>query len=91
VAQRLDAGVAPISTRGPKGTRSRLSRTGARWTLAALKPGRSATLTLKVRVGRRTAGAIAHTTASVRSAKAHATASGATAIVRRVGKVEQGF
>ena len=91
VAQRLDAGVAPISSRAPKGTRSTLGRSAARWTLAALKPGASATLTLKVRVGRRTAGAIAHTSASVRSAKAHATASGATSIVRRVGKTEQGF
>ncbi len=91
VAQRLDRGVAPISSRGPRGTRSAIGRSAAHWTLAALKPGASATLTLKVRVGRRTAGAIAHTTAVVRSTKARATASGATSIVRRVGKTEQGF
>jgi uncharacterized repeat protein (TIGR01451 family) len=91
VAQRLDRGVAAISTRAPKGTRSALGRSAARWRLAALKPGATATLTLKVRVGRRAAGAIAHTTATVRSAKARATASGATSIVRRVGKTEQGF
>jgi uncharacterized repeat protein (TIGR01451 family) len=91
VAQRLDRGVAAISSRAPKGTRLALGRGAARWTLAALKPGARATLTLKVRVGRRTAGAVAHTTATVRSATARATASGATAIVRRVGKTEQGF
>jgi uncharacterized repeat protein (TIGR01451 family) len=91
VAQRLDRGVSPISTRAPKGTRSKINRTAARWTLAALKPGATATLTLKVRVGRRAAGAIAHTSATVRSAKARATAKGATSIVRRVGKTEQGF
>jgi len=91
VAQRLDRGVAPISSRAPKGTRSALGRGTARWTLAALKPGASATLTLKVRVGRRTAGAVAHTSATVRSSKARATARGATSIVRRVGKTEQGF
>ena len=91
VAQRLGGGVAPISTRGPRGTRSTLRRSGVDWTLAALKPGARATLTLKVRVGRRTAGAIAHTTATASSAKARAKASGATSIVRRVGKTEQGF
>lgn len=91
VAQRLDRGVSAISSRAPKGTRSAIGRSAARWTLAALKPGASATLTLKVRVGRRTAGAIAHTSATVRSAKAHASAKGATSIVRRVGKTEQGF
>lgn len=91
VAQRLDRGVSPISSRAPKGTRSALGRGTARWTLAALKPGARATLTLKVRVGRRAAGAIAHTSATVRSAKARATAKGATSIVRRVGKTEQGF
>jgi uncharacterized repeat protein (TIGR01451 family) len=91
VAQRLDAGLAPIRAKGPKGSRSTLGRNAARWTLAALKPGARATLTLKVRVGRKTAGAVAHTSVSVRSAKARAKASGATSIVRRVGKTEQGF
>jgi uncharacterized repeat protein (TIGR01451 family) len=91
VAQRLDRGVSAISSRAPKGTRSAIGRGAARWTLAALKPGASATITLKVRVGRRTAGAIAHTSATVRSAKARASAKGATSIVRRVGKTEQGF
>jgi uncharacterized repeat protein (TIGR01451 family) len=91
VAQRLDRGIAPISTRAPKGTRSTINRGAARWRLAALKPGATATLTLKVRVGRRAAGAIAHTSATVRSAKARASAEGATSIVRRVGKTEQGF
>jgi uncharacterized repeat protein (TIGR01451 family) len=91
IAQRLDAGLAPIRAKGPKGSRSSLGRNAARWTLSALKPGARATLTLKVRVGRKQAGAVAHTSVSVRSAKARAKASGATSIVRRVGKTEQGF
>ena len=81
----------PISSRGPRGSSAKLGRSAANWTLGALKPGRSATLTLKVRIGRAKAGAIAHTSAAVRSPKARADASGATSIVRRVGKTDQGF
>lgn len=91
VRQRLGRGVAAISARGPKGTRSSVGKGAAAWRVAALKPGRSATLTLKVRVGRRVAGGLARTTASASAAKATARTSGATAIVRKVGKTEQGF
>lgn len=91
VGQHLARGVAPINARGPKGSSSKVSRTAAHWTLSALKPGHTATLTLRVRVGRAMAGGVAHTSAAVRSAKSRASASGATAVVRRVGKTEQGF
>ena len=91
VGQHLGRGIAPISARGPKGSSSKLGRGTAHWKLAALKPGQSATLTLRVRVGREMAGGVAHTSAAVRSAKSRASASGATAVVRRVGKTEQGF
>ncbi len=92
VAQRLEPGVSALAARGPRGTSARVSGRSARWTIGALKPGRSATLTLRARVGRGLAGGIAHTSAALRgagSARAHAT--GATAVVRRVGKTEQGF
>lgn len=89
VAQRLGRGVAPISARGPA---ARIGRGAAHWTLAALKGGRSATLTLKVRVGRRLAGELTRTTAAARGAGALSVhASATTAILRRVGKTEQGF
>lgn len=92
VAQRLGRGVAPVSARGPKGTSSRIGRGAAHWTLAALKSGRSATLVLKVRVARRLAGDVTHTSAALRDAgAASAHASATTAIIRRVGKTEQGF
>ena len=92
VAQRLERGVSALRARGPRGTSARADGRSARWTIAALKPGRSATLTLRARVGRSLAGGVAHTSAALRgagSARAHAT--GATAVVRRVGKTEQGF
>ena len=92
VAQRLERGVSALRARGPRGTSARVSGRTARWTIAALKPGRSAALTLRVRVGRSLAGGVAHTSAALHgagSARAHAT--GATAVVRRVGKTEQGF
>jgi hypothetical protein len=60
--------------------------------VSSLRPGRSATLTLKVRVAKALAGDIGHSTASVTgagSARAKDTAS--TSIVRKVGKTEQGF
>jgi uncharacterized repeat protein (TIGR01451 family) len=89
VAQSFGRGVAPISARGP---RARIGPGAAHWTLAALKGGRSATLTLKVRVGRGLAGEVTHTTAAARGAGAlSARASATTAILRKVGKAEQGF
>ena len=91
VAQRLGHGVAAVAARGPKGTSVRIARSAAAWKLGALRPGRSATLTLKVRVGRSLAGGIAHSSASLRSARTTAKATGTTSIVRRVGKTEQGF
>ena len=60
-----------------------------RW--PSLKPGRSATLTLKVRVSKSLAGNIGHSTASVTGGDLRAKDTGSTAIVRKVGKVEQGF
>lgn len=92
VAQRLERGVSALAARGPRGTSARAGGRSARWTIAALRPGRSATLTLRARVGRGLAGGVAHTSAALRgagAARAHAT--GATAVVRRVGKTEQGF
>ncbi len=86
VRQRLGAGVAAIAATGPKGTRASARTSAASWKVSALKPGRSATLTLKVRVGRKVAGGIARSTATAGRAKA----SGTTAIVRKVGKAEQG-
>lgn len=91
VRQRLGAGVAAISGRGPKGSTVKVAKGAAAWKLSALKPGRSATLTLRVRVGRKVTGGIARSRASLRSGARSATASGATAIVRKVGKTEQGF
>lgn len=88
VAQHVGRGVSPISARGPKGTTTRVGRSAAHWTLAALKGGRSATFVLKVRVGRRLAGDVARTTATLRGA---GRASATTEVVRRVGKTEQGF
>ncbi len=88
VAQRLGDGVSPISAHGPKGTTSRVGRSAAHWTLSSLKGGRSATLVLRVRVARRMAGDVTRTTAALRGADS---ASATTAIVRRVGKTEQGF
>lgn len=91
VSQRLDRGVAALAARGPKGTSARVATSAASWRIGALKPGRSATLTLRVRLGRSLAGDVARSSASLRSATATATASGTTLIVRRVGKTEQGF
>ena len=88
VAQRVGRGVSPVSARGPKGTTTRVGRSAAHWTLAALKSGRSATFVLKVRVGRRLAGDVTRTTASLRGA---GRASATTEVVRKVGKTEQGF
>lgn len=88
VAQRVGTGVAPISARGPKGSRGKVGRSAAHWTLSSLKPGRSATLVLRVRVGRRMAGEVTRSTAALRGARS---ASATTAIVRKVGKTEQGF
>jgi hypothetical protein len=69
-----------------------VSRGAARWWLASLAPGRTAVLTLKVRVGRALAGDVGRSTAAVRARGATAAkASGTTAVVRRVGKTEQGF
>lgn len=92
VAQKVSSGLRPVSAKGPKGTSAGVGRHAARWKVSSLRPGRSATLTLKVRVAKTLAGDIGHTTASVRgigSVRAHD--SGSTAIVRKVGKTEQGF
>ena len=59
VLVRLGAGVAAISGRGPKGSTVKVAKGAAAWKLSALKPGRSATLTLRVRVGRKVTGGIA--------------------------------
>jgi len=92
VAQRLSRGLAALRARGPKGTTARVSRGAARWRLASLAPGRTAVLTLKVRVGRSLAGDVGRSTAAVRARGASAArASGTTAVVRRVGKTDQGF
>ena len=88
VAQRVGAGVSPVSARGPKGSRAKVGRRAAHWTLSSLKSGRSATLVLRVRVARRMAGEVTRSTAALRGARS---ASATTAIVRRVGKTEQGF
>jgi len=88
VAQRVGRGVSPVSARGPKGTTARVGRSAAHWTLAALKGGHSATFVLKVRVGRSLAGDVTRTTAALRGA---GRASATTAVVRKVGKTEQGF
>lgn len=92
VAQKVSRGLRPVSAKGPKGTSAGVGRHAARWRVSALRAGRSATLTLKVRVAKTLAGDIGHATASVKgagSARAKDTAS--TSIVRRVGKTEQGF
>jgi uncharacterized repeat protein (TIGR01451 family) len=91
VSQRLDRGVAALAARGPRGTSARVAASAASWRIGALKPGRSAALTLRVRLGRSLAGDVARSSASLRSAKATARASGTILIVRRVGKTEQGF
>jgi hypothetical protein len=88
VAQRVGAGVSPVSARGPKGSRATVGRSAAHWTLPALKGGRSATLVLRVKVARRLAGEVTRSTAALRGARS---ASASTAIVRKVGKTEQGF
>ncbi|MGE3141236.1 MAG: hypothetical protein AB7L91_19330 [Dehalococcoidia bacterium] len=91
VRQKLGAGVAAIAAKGPKGARVRVAKGSAAWTLAKLAPGASAKLTLKVRVGRKVTGGIARTTVSATAGpKAKATAAAATAVVRKVGKAEQG-
>ncbi len=92
VAQKVSSGLVPVKAKGPKGTRSGVRRHAARWKVSALRAGRTATLTLRVRVARGLAGNISHSTASVRgSGSARAKDSGSTAIVRKVGKIEQGF
>ena len=92
VAQKVGSGLVPVKATGPRGTRSGVRRHAARWKVSALRAGRTATLTLKVRVARRLAGGISHSTASARgSGSARAKDSGSTAIVRKVGKIEQGF
>ncbi|MBJ7457057.1 MAG: DUF11 domain-containing protein, partial [Thermoleophilia bacterium] len=88
VAQRVGAGVSPVSARGPKGSRATVGRSAAHWTLPALKGGRSATLVLRVKVARRLAGEVTRSTAALRGARS---TSASTAIVRKVGKTEQGF
>ncbi len=92
VAQRVSSGLRPVSAKGPKGTSAGVGRHAARWKVSSLRPGRSATLTLKVRVARSLAGNVGHSTASVKgSGSARAKDSGSTSIVRKVGKIEQGF
>jgi len=91
VRQRLGRGIAAISARGPKGAAVKVAKGAASWRLSSLKAGGSATLTLKVRVGRRATGGIARTRASLRAGSRSATTSGTTAIIRKVGKTEQGF
>ncbi len=92
VAQRLDRGVSPLEARGPRGTATRFRRGAAHWALAPLKSGRSATLVLRVRLARSLAGNVSRTTVALHGTGARsATASATTAVVRRVGKTEQGF
>ena len=92
VAQRVGHGVAPLSARGPRGTATSLERSGAHWTLPTLGSGDTATLVLRVHVARGLAGDVTHTSAALRGSGAvRAHASATTAIVRRVGKTEQGF
>jgi uncharacterized repeat protein (TIGR01451 family) len=91
VAQTLDRRVTVIRAAGPRGSSARASRHAAHWRLFALRPGRSTTLFLKVTVGRRLAGDVAHTSAAVRGGRARGADTAVTAVVRRVGKTEQGF
>lgn len=91
VSQKVSRGLVPVKAKGPKGTTAGVGRSAARWKVSSLKPGRSATLTLKVRVSKALAGNIGHSTASVTGGALRAKDTGSTAIVRKVGKVEQGF
>jgi uncharacterized repeat protein (TIGR01451 family) len=93
VAERLGAGLRAVSARGPRGTRARVARDGARWRVARLAPGRTITLTLRARVSRALAGDIGHASAAARAPRARGTARSAatTAVIRPVGKTEQGF
>jgi hypothetical protein len=92
VAQRLGRGLAALRARGPKGATARVAGGVARWRLAALAPGRAASLSLTVRVARTLAGDVGRSTAAARAGgTTEARASGTTAVVRRVGKTEQGF
>lgn len=91
VTQRLGAGLAPVRARGPRGATARVGRRAAAWRVAAIRPGRAVSLSLRVRVGRRVAGDLGRTTAVARTGAARASAGAATAVVRRVGKTEQGF
>ncbi len=88
VVQRLEDGIVPLRARG---ARASVGRRSVEWTLPPLAPGRSASLTTVARVPRGLMGDVGRSRVTVRGAGATLTAGKATAVVRPVGKTEQGF
>lgn len=91
VTQALRDGITPLRATGPRGVRTRLGRTAVTWTLPALRRGQSVVVTSTVRVPRSLVGDVGHARVTVRRGGSAIRTQAATAVLRPVGKTEQGF